>query len=85
MTYDADLKITGELSIAKLSLRRDDVLVVKCCFRISPEIVQRVKQHMDALLPAGVICLVIDPSFDLSVVTPTDPVAPAIFRAIGAP
>jgi len=65
-------KIVGSMEIAKLSLRRGDVLVIKTDRPTSQQIAERIRAHVKPLLPVECSVLVIDPGIEISVLTKAD-------------
>ena len=61
------------LRIARLRLKRGDVLLAKCKGRISREAALKLNRRILAKLPAGVRVLVIDASVEFAVVSPVAP------------
>jgi predicted peroxiredoxin len=69
MSDETAIRVIGEVEIAKLRLDAGDVLVVKMKGRLPQEAAQRIHETMARVVPAGVKCLVVDPSLDLAVMT----------------
>jgi hypothetical protein len=61
--------LMAEFDIAKLKLVPGDVLVVRSARVLSPEQVQRVRDNIRKATPEGVNVLIIDNTFELSVLT----------------
>jgi hypothetical protein len=66
---DEALRIVGEVEIAKLSLRTGDVLVLRVNRSLSSQMAERIREHAERFLPDGAKCMVLDDSFEVSVMT----------------
>lgn len=55
------------VAFEKLDLAAGDVLVMRFQYHLEPEIVQELTKKLYEALPAGVRCIVTDPSIDISV------------------
>jgi hypothetical protein len=58
----------------KLDLVAGDVLVMRFAYQVEPEILKELSKRLYEALPAGVSCVVVDPSIELEV-QHTNPVA----------
>lgn len=63
------LQILGQVEIAKLELKPEDVLVIKTDRVVSNVIADRIRNHIKPLLPRGVQVMIINPDIELSVLT----------------
>lgn len=66
------IKIIGAFEIAKLQLKRGDVLVVKTDRPMSNDATERTRKHLAGLLPQGVRTMIIDRGVELSVLTKSE-------------
>ena len=63
------MAIEGTFHIAQLTLAPGDVLVVRSARPLPAETVVRIRDHMRGLVPDDVKIMVIDNTFELSVLT----------------
>jgi hypothetical protein len=67
-----ELRIVGDVQIAKLALQPGDVLVVKVDRTIDSHLAERIYGSVKPHLPPEARVLVIDPAIELSVLTASD-------------
>ncbi len=58
----------GRLSIARLKVEAGDAVVIKSSVPISATVAERIKDHVEKLVPAGVKVMVIDRDLSVSVI-----------------